>query len=111
LTFALQSRKPLTLQHHRAIPIATYLPKFDEGFNPNRRFDPDTERAAQNKLRALYKKEKKGAVRELRKDNKFLAVEEAKRKKTDDAAYEKKVSCSRSRAFPSDGSQLTSRMA
>ncbi|GAA5894804.1 snoRNA-binding rRNA-processing protein NOP14 [Sporobolomyces salmoneus] len=91
LTFALQSRKPLTLQHHRAIPIATYLPKFDEGFNPNRRFDPDTERAAQSKLRALYKKEKKGAVRELRKDNKFLAVEEAKRKKTDDAAYEKKI--------------------
>ncbi|GAA5966032.1 hypothetical protein JCM3765_006544 [Sporobolomyces pararoseus] len=91
LTFALQSRKPLTLQHHRAIPIATYLPKFDEGFNPNRRFDPDTERAAQSKLRALYKKEKKGAVRELRKDNRFLAVEEAKRKKTDDAAYEKKI--------------------
>ncbi|GAA6008589.1 hypothetical protein JCM11491_003358 [Sporobolomyces phaffii] len=91
LTFTLQSRKPLTLQHHRAIPIATYLPKFDEGFNPNRRFDPDTERAAQSKLKALYKKEKKGAVRELRKDNRFLAVEEAKRKKTDDVAYEKKI--------------------
>ncbi|GAA5924147.1 nucleolar 14 family protein [Sporobolomyces koalae] len=91
LTFALQARKPLALQHHRAIPIATYLPKFDEGFNPNRRFDPDTERAEQSKLRALYKKEKKGAVRELRKDNRFLAVEEAKRKKTDDAAYEKKI--------------------
>ncbi|GAA6061105.1 hypothetical protein JCM10212_006136 [Sporobolomyces blumeae] len=91
LAFALKARKPLTLQHHRAIPIATYLPKFDEGFNPNRRFDPDTERAAQSKLKALYKKEKKGAVRELRKDNKFLAVEEAKRKKQDDAAYEKKI--------------------
>ncbi|GAA5887400.1 hypothetical protein JCM5296_007127 [Sporobolomyces johnsonii] len=92
LTFAAQSRKPLTLQQHRAIPIATYLPKFDEGFNPNRRFDPDSERAEASKLRALYKKEKKGAVRELRKDNRFLAVEEAKRKKQDDAAYEKKIS-------------------
>ncbi|GAA5930412.1 hypothetical protein JCM1841_006850 [Sporobolomyces salmonicolor] len=92
LAFATQSRKPLTLQQHRAIPIATYLPKFDEGFNPNRRFDPDSERAEASKLRALYKKEKKGAVRELRKDNRFLAVEEAKRKKQDDAAYEKKIS-------------------
>ena len=91
LRFALQSRKPLFMQHHKPIPLATFLPKFDEGFNPNRRFDPDSERAEASKLRALYKKEKKGAVRELRNDNRFLAVEEAKRKKADDVQYEKKV--------------------
>ncbi|GAA6048030.1 hypothetical protein JCM3770_000156 [Rhodotorula araucariae] len=91
LRFALQSRKPLYMQHHRPIPLATYLPKFDEGFNPNRRFDPDSERAEASKLRALYRKEKKGAVRELRNDNRFLAVEEAKRKKADDQQYEKKI--------------------
>ncbi|BGP37085.1 nucleolar complex protein 14 [Rhodotorula kratochvilovae] len=91
LRFALQSRKPLFMQHHKPIPLATYLPKFDEGFNPNRRFDPDSERAEASKLRALYRKEKKGAVRELRNDNRFLAVEEAKRKKADDQQYEKKI--------------------
>ncbi|TNY24163.1 nucleolar protein 14 [Rhodotorula diobovata] len=92
LRFALESRKPLFMQHHKPIPLATFLPKFDEGFNPNRRFDPDSERAEASKLRALYKKEKKGAVRELRNDNRFLAVEEAKRKRADDVQYEKKIS-------------------
>lgn len=91
LTFAGQSRRPLFLQHHKPIPLATYLPKFDEGFNPNRRFDPDSERAAASKLRALYKKEKKGAVRELRNDNKFLAVESAKRRAEEDQQYQRKV--------------------
>ena len=85
------SRKPLLLQHHKPIPIATFVPKFDEGYNPNRKFDPDTERAEASKLRSLYKKEKKGAIRELRKDNKFLAGEEQKRKATKDADYNKKV--------------------
>ncbi|GAA6005268.1 hypothetical protein JCM10207_002920 [Rhodosporidiobolus poonsookiae] len=91
LTLSLSTRRPLTLQSHRAIPLATYLPKFDEGFNPNRRFDPDSERAEQSKLRQLYRKEKKGAVRELRGDNRFLAVEEARRRKEEDATYEKKI--------------------
>ncbi|KAK4703514.1 nucleolar protein 14, partial [Phenoliferia sp. Uapishka_3] len=85
------SRKPLILQHHKPIPIATYIPKFDEGYNPNRKFDPDTERAEANKTRALYKKEKKGAIRELRKDNKFLAGEEQKIKAVKDAAYTQKI--------------------
>ncbi|GAA5952736.1 hypothetical protein JCM8115_002335 [Rhodotorula mucilaginosa] len=92
VTFAGQSRQPLYLQHHKPIPLATYLPKFDEGFNPNRRFDPDSERAEASKLRALYRKEKKGAVRELRNDNRFLAVEEAKRKQDENQQYEKKIS-------------------
>lgn len=99
ITFAGQSRQPLYLQHHKPIPLATYLPKFDEGFNPNRRFDPDSERAEASKLRALYRKEKKGAVRELRNDNRFLAVEEAKRKQEENQQYEKKVRACRRLAF------------
>lgn len=92
LKLSLSTRTPLALQQHKPIPIATYIPKFDEGYNPNRRFDPDTERAEQSKIKALYKKEKKGAIRELRKDNRFLAAEEVKRKAEDDAVYNKKVS-------------------
>ncbi|KDE05828.1 hypothetical protein MVLG_03772 [Microbotryum lychnidis-dioicae p1A1 Lamole] len=91
LNLSRSSRQPLTLQHHKPIPIATYIPKFDEGFNPNRRFDPDTERNEANKLRSLVKKEKKGAIRELRKDNRFLAGEEAKKKREKDVAYEAKI--------------------
>ena len=91
IKFSSSSRKPLLLQHHKPIPIATYIPKFDEGYNPNRKFDPDTERAEANKIRSLYKKEKKGAIRELRKDNKFLAGEEQKIKAVKDAEYGKKV--------------------
>ena len=91
INFSSSSRKPLLLQHHKPIPIATFIPKFDEGFNPNRKFDPDTERAEANKIRSLYKKEKKGAIREIRKDNKFLAGAEQKIKAVKDAEYSKKV--------------------
>ncbi|GAA5830644.1 hypothetical protein JCM11251_002547 [Rhodosporidiobolus azoricus] len=91
LSLSLSTRRPLTLQTHRAIPLQTYLPKFDEGFNPNRKFDPDSERAEASKIRQLYRKEKKGAVRELRNDNRFLAQEERKRKEQDDVQYEKKI--------------------
>ncbi|KAI5481034.1 nucleolar protein 14 [Pseudohyphozyma bogoriensis] len=91
LKLATSSRKPLILQHHKPIPIATYIPKFDEGYNPNRKFDPDTERAEASKVRALYKKEKKGAIRELRKDNKFLAAEEQKIRAQKDQDYGKKI--------------------
>lgn len=93
--FASSSRKPLLLQKHKPIPIATFIPKFDEGYNPNRKFDPDTERAEASKLKSLYKKEKKGAIRELRKDNKFLASEDQKLKAIKDADYGKKVRRSR----------------
>lgn len=98
LHFSSSARKPLLLQAHKPIPIATFIPKFDEGFNPNRKFDPDTERAEASKVRALYKKEKKGAIRELRKDNRFLAGEEQKIKQVKDAEYGKKVSSQSERA-------------
>lgn len=91
LKLSASTRQPLLLQHHKPIPIASYVPKFDEGFNPNKRFDPDSARVEAQKLKSQYKKEKKGAVRELRKDNRFLAVEEAKRKQVADEAYDKKI--------------------
>lgn len=46
--------------------------------------DPDRERNEAAKLRSEYKKERKGAIRELRKDARFLAgVEQAKQKEKD----------------------------
>ncbi|OCF35452.1 nucleolar protein 14 [Kwoniella heveanensis BCC8398] len=91
LRHAKSSRRPLTLQAHKPIPIASYAPKFEENFAPDRHYDPDVERNAAAKLKALYKKERKGAIRELRKDNKFLAGERDREQAEKDRAYNSKM--------------------
>jgi len=83
-------RRPLELHHHRPLPIKSAIPKFEEGFNPGRFYDPDAERSESMRLRKEYKKERKGAMRELRKDANFLAREQLKEKKQRDQAYEEK---------------------
>lgn len=93
MKFAKQARRPLTLQNHKPIPIASYAPKFDEGggYAYRKRHDPDAERNAASKLRAEFKKEKKGALRELRRDNRFLAEEQSKRQREIDEGYSKRM--------------------
>ncbi|KAK3988054.1 putative nucleolar complex protein 14 [Cladorrhinum sp. PSN332] len=81
------SRRPLELHHHRPIQIRTYIPKFEDSFDPNKHYDPDRERAEMAKLKADHKREKKGALRELRKDNAFMARENLRVKKVKDEAY------------------------
>lgn len=83
-------RRPLELHHHRPLGIRTSVPKFEESFNPDKHYDPDRERAEASKLRAEFKREKKGAVRELRKDANFISREQLREKKERDAEYEKK---------------------
>ncbi|KAF2750840.1 nucleolar protein 14 [Sporormia fimetaria CBS 119925] len=83
-------RRPQELHHHRPLPIKSSIPKFEEGFDPNKHYDPDKERAEANKLRKEYKREKKGALRELRKDANFIAREKLREKKEKDRAYEEK---------------------
>lgn len=92
LKFAGQTRKPLFLQAHKPIPIATYIPKFDahnSSYIRNR--DPDAERAALAKLKAQHRKEKKGAMRELRKDNRFLAGVQQERQEAKDREYKARM--------------------
>ena len=89
---AYATRRALRLQAHRALSIASYAPKFDQqSFDPSRATDPDTERAQAAKLRAMLKKERKGAIRELRKDAQFLAEERDQRRVAEDTAYKKKM--------------------
>lgn len=92
---AQKGRRALRLQAHRAIPLASHIPKFDQGFNPERKggrtFDPDTERAELAKLRALAKKERKGAMRELRRDNEFLADARREAREQEDKRYAKTI--------------------
>ncbi|KAL8714876.1 MAG: hypothetical protein Q9220_001389 [cf. Caloplaca sp. 1 TL-2023] len=87
---ARKTRRPLLLHNHRPLPIKTSIPKFEESYNPDKHYDPDRDRAESNKLKAEHKKERKGALRELRKDANFIARESLREKKERDAQYEKK---------------------
>lgn len=52
-----------------------------------RQKDPDDERAAASKLRYQYKQERKGAIRELRKDARFLSAVQHQKQQSKDKAY------------------------
>lgn len=84
------ARRPLLLHNHRPLAIKTAIPRFEEEFNPDKHYDPDRERAEANKLKKEYKRERKGAIRELRKDAQFIAREQLREKRERDAEYEKK---------------------
>jgi nucleolar protein 14 len=90
LTTARHRRRPQLLHSHRALPIKTSIPKFEESFDPNKHYDPDKERAEAAKLQREYKREKKGALRELRKDGNFIARESLREKKDKDKRYNEK---------------------
>nr|KMM64265.1 nucleolar protein 14 [Coccidioides posadasii RMSCC 3488] len=90
LAEARRARRPLLLHNHRPLAIKTAIPKFEESFNPDRHYDPDRERAELNKLKAEHKRERKGAMRELRKDANFIARESLREKRERDAEYERK---------------------
>ena len=90
LTTSLRSRQPLLLHNHRPLAIKTFIPKFEVNFNPDSHYDPDRDRAQMQKLQKEHKRERKGALRELRKDARFMARESLKQKKEKDRAYEDK---------------------
>ena len=94
LTILLQQarlrRRPLELHHHRPLPIRTAIPKFEESFHPDKHYDPDKDRSDAKKLQKEYKRERKGALRDLRKDANFMAREQLREKRARDAEYEKK---------------------
>jgi hypothetical protein len=71
----------LRLHARAAVPIKQVNPRFDEGFNPDYDMDVDRERAEKRKLKRRHRSELKGAVRELRKDNAFLADDKAQQLK------------------------------
>ncbi|WFD34435.1 nucleolar complex protein 14 [Malassezia cuniculi] len=89
---AMETRHALRLQAHRALSIASYAPKFDQQtYDPHRAVDPDAERAQAAKLRAQLKRERKGAIRELRKDAQFIAAERAAEREAEDKSYKRKI--------------------
>ncbi|KAF8738680.1 hypothetical protein AX14_010609 [Amanita brunnescens Koide BX004] len=92
LKFARQSRQPLQLQSHKPIPIPTYIPKFEVSSSSYmRNKDPDRERNEAAKLRRQYKQERKGAIRELRKDARFLAGVALQKQVEKDRVYNERM--------------------
>ncbi|KAJ0980144.1 hypothetical protein J5N97_008399 [Dioscorea zingiberensis] len=65
-------RRPLQMRKQKPQPIKLLNPKFEEDYVKGRDYDPDRERAEMKKMKRRLKSEKKGAMRELRKDNHFL---------------------------------------
>ncbi|KAL2854315.1 nucleolar protein 14 [Aspergillus pseudoustus] len=90
LSTSQKARRPLLLHDHRPLAIKAAIPKFEDTFNPDKHYDPNRERAELNRLKAEYKRERKGAMRELRKDANFVAREKLREKKEKDAEYERK---------------------
>ncbi|KAK6330256.1 nucleolar complex protein 14 [Orbilia blumenaviensis] len=87
-------RRPLELHHHRPLPIPSNYPKFDEDYSLDRHkgsYDADRDRKELSKLKAEHKKERKGAIRELRKDSQFIAREKLKERKVADQEYHDKM--------------------
>ncbi|KAJ3275006.1 nucleolar complex protein 14 [Terramyces sp. JEL0728] len=84
-------RRALQYQKRKAIPIKTYNPKFHVGYSLDKKYDPDRNRAEQSKIKAEYKKEFKGAVREIRKDAAFLGRAKVEKIKEKDREYKKKM--------------------
>lgn len=67
------SRKPLTRSSATKAPEIKLLnPRFEEEYAAGKDFDPDRERSDAKRLRRQLQKEKRGAMRELRKDAAFL---------------------------------------
>ena len=67
-------RAPLRWRAKAAEAIKQFNPVYEEeGYQRGRDYDPNRERAEARRLQRQLKQEARGAVRELRKDNKFLA--------------------------------------
>ena len=83
-------RKPLQLQMQRPTAIKLLTPKFD-GDGHSFKSDYKTMQQQHQKLRSLHKKELRGALRELRRDNQYLAAQQTREIKAKDAAYKSKI--------------------
>jgi nucleolar protein 14 len=70
---------PLQLQTRKAEAIKVFNPRFEEdGYVKGRNYDVDRERSEARRLKKTVAREAKGAARELRKDNRFLAEERSR---------------------------------
>jgi nucleolar protein 14 len=84
-------KKNLLMLKQKAKSIAFHEPKFDESFTAGRRKSHSKAESERQKLIHKVRREKKGAIREIRKDYRFLAQQKLKDQMERDAARKKKV--------------------
>ncbi|KAF2598592.1 hypothetical protein F2Q68_00008634 [Brassica cretica] len=75
-----KQRKPLAMRKQKPVAIRMVNPKFEENFAKGRDYDPDKYRSDMKKLKKKLNEERKGVVRELRKDSYFMSDVKAKEK-------------------------------
>jgi nucleolar protein 14 len=68
----MKSRRAL-VQRLPAAQVRSFNPLFEENYRPGKDYDPSVERAEVKKLGRKLKSEKRGALKELRRDAKFIA--------------------------------------
>ncbi|KAK9815549.1 hypothetical protein WJX72_005610 [[Myrmecia] bisecta] len=72
---AVAARRPLVKHAHKRPDFKLFNPRFEEDFATGKDYDPDRDRADTKRLKREISKEKRGAMRELRKDAVFLGEE------------------------------------
>ncbi|KAJ2767870.1 nucleolar complex protein 14, partial [Coemansia nantahalensis] len=91
LAEARAARAPLKLQYHRPLAIASVAPRFESHYSHEVHYDPDRVRAESTKLRRQLARERRGAVRELRRDAQFVAGQRLHEQAEKDKQYAAKM--------------------
>ncbi|XP_001640799.2 nucleolar protein 14 [Nematostella vectensis] len=87
-----QVRSHLALQTRKPQPIKTFEPKFDEHYDIKSKKNKGSKKANEDqKLKYKFKREFKGAIREVRKDSQFLARQKHQEQMDRDAERMRKV--------------------
>ena len=73
------------------MPIRSLAPIFVEAYVPGRDYDKNQERARLRALKKQVKSEKKGAMRELKKDSVFIENERLKKRLEEDKERKDKL--------------------
>lgn len=92
-----EAREPLRWQVAEVLPLKSMTPKFDINYAPGKDMDPDKQRSEQKKLQRAVAREKRGAMRSLRRDASFLAT--AKQKEDEEARADQKEEQKRVQQF------------
>ncbi|KAJ1662722.1 nucleolar complex protein 14 [Coemansia sp. RSA 1813] len=88
---AIALRHPLKLQYHKPLAIDSVAPKFESSYSLDVHYDPDRERNESIKLRRQVNRERRGVIRELRRDAQFVAGQRLTQQREKDAAYAEKM--------------------
>ncbi|KAJ2558098.1 nucleolar complex protein 14 [Coemansia sp. RSA 1933] len=88
---AMAQRHPLKLQYHKPLAIGSVAPKFESSYSLDVHYDPDRDRNESIKLRRQVNRERRGVIRELRRDAQFVAGQRLAQQREKDSAYAAKM--------------------